>query len=189
MKKTVKSLIIAASVAAVAGIGAVSFAAWSGSTKQDLVGDNLATGTVVAVGFDETATAFENTTKALMPIDQASITEASQTYYYKATLKTVGTDFTGYKITMKTEALSGSAVPTGLKYALDPAAAPTGGSTGTTDISSWSAASGTIDLVTTGIANESTYTVYIALSSDNDDYNDNAGKQFKITFELVAPTA
>ncbi len=38
MKKKVKSLIIAASVAAIAGIGAVSFAAWQGGGTQTATG-------------------------------------------------------------------------------------------------------------------------------------------------------
>lgn len=49
MKKAVKSLIVAASVAAIAGIGAVSFAAWQqGSTSDQTVEGNV--GSIVTMG-------------------------------------------------------------------------------------------------------------------------------------------
>ena len=185
MKKTVKSLIIAASVAAIAGIGAVSFAAWSGSTTTSLeTSDPVSTGTMVAVGFVDADTKFTNTKKDLMPIDQLEAEMGGGARYWQADLKITGTDFTGYKITVKATAETDSAIPTGLKWHLkgDSDSAPTA----TTDISGWTALDNTpADVVASGIANGDTYTVYIALDSDNTNYDNNAGKEFKITFELT----
>ncbi|MDE7464086.1 MAG: hypothetical protein K2M48_03560 [Clostridiales bacterium] len=70
MKKFVKPLVIATSVAAIAGIGAVSFAAWSGGEKE--VTSTGALGDVTIVGFaSDTATAWSN---KLVPHDQPSKT-------------------------------------------------------------------------------------------------------------------
>lgn len=181
MKKAVKSLIIAASVAAVAGIGAVSFAEWSGASNKTHIIDSANTGTIVAVGFADGTTS-TGTDKALMPIDQSSIQSDSQTYYYTVTLKTSGTDFTGYKITAKVEAVESSSVPTGLKYKVT-SSAPTTGSGASLD-GTWNTLTGTVD-IETAPTDDQTYTVYIALDSDNTDYAANAGKNFKITFELT----
>lgn len=69
MRKTVKSLVIAASVAAVAGIGAVSFAQWSASTSagsasgKTAVIDTVGAVTVVTNGL---------TDKTLVPYDQST---------------------------------------------------------------------------------------------------------------------
>ncbi|MCH5156078.1 MAG: hypothetical protein J1F69_05665 [Clostridiales bacterium] len=180
MKKTVKSLIVAASVAAVAGIGAVSFAAWSGASNKTHTIESANTGTVVAVGFADGTTS-TGTDKALMPIDQPSITSESQTYYYVVTLKTSGTDFTGYKIKATTEAVGSSSVPTGLKYQVTDSA-PTTGAEASLD-ENWKTLSGTLDIVESPADNQ-TYTVYIVLDSNNASYTANAGKNFKITFEL-----
>lgn len=82
MKKTVKSLIIAASVAAVAGIGAVSFAAWQGgnttnATQTGTTGNVAVIGTLAVSG----ATGFDN----LVPYDQQTQNTAdSDTYQYDA---------------------------------------------------------------------------------------------------------
>lgn len=71
MKKTVKSLIIAASVAAIAGIGAVSFAAWSGTgSKNVTTSGNL--GDVETVGYaSASVTGWSGT---LVPYDQPEST-------------------------------------------------------------------------------------------------------------------
>ncbi|MDE7405325.1 MAG: hypothetical protein K2M89_00425 [Clostridiales bacterium] len=67
MKKTVKSLIIAASVAAIAGIGAVSFAAWNGGT----VTPADTTGTVGNIVTDAGVLAVAQTDNLLLiPYDQ-----------------------------------------------------------------------------------------------------------------------
>lgn len=188
MKKTVKSLIIAASVAAIAGIGAVSFAAWSGSSTKTESTGNQASGTVEAVGF-AADTVITNTGKKLMPIDQASVDSETQAYYYAVALKTSGTDFTGYKITVKAEAVGDSVVPSGLKCAVLENAPTTG--TGATLSGTWITLGGTTsaqNLVTSGLADNKTYNVYIVLDSDNSTYAANAGKNFKVTFELTSTT-
>ena len=83
MKKKVKSLIIAASVAAIAGIGAVSFAAWSGSgaTPVDKTGDTLGAITVTS-NLDG---------KTLLPYDQAGTLTATQIKVWQLDLEVVST--------------------------------------------------------------------------------------------------
>lgn len=115
MKKKVKSLIIAASVAAIAGIGAVSFAAWNNSTNDTANSGSVNTGSVtINAGFvsaDGTAVTMnlvDDTKKQLMPFDQSGLLEEGQTKSlvfnipdfqvkkgvdYKFTLST--TDFSG----------------------------------------------------------------------------------------------
>ena len=51
MKKVVKGLVIAASVAAVAGLGAVSFAKWDASTYKTSVDGTGTTGQIALIGF------------------------------------------------------------------------------------------------------------------------------------------
>lgn len=73
MKKVVKGLVIAASVAAVAGLGAVSFAKWEGSSNTSKTATG-ATGIVNTIG-DIVVTPTENTgsitsLNALVPWDQ-----------------------------------------------------------------------------------------------------------------------
>ena len=184
MKKAVKSLIIAASVAAIAGIGAVSFAAWSGASDKTANTTEL-TGTVEAVGF--ASSTVTNTGKKLMPIDQEqSALGEDGVYYYVVALKTSGTDFTGYKITVKAEGVSDSTVPTGLKCAILSSAPSTGSEATLTGswVSLYNTAESPKDLQTT-VEDDTTYNVYIALESDNTDYASNAGKNFKVTFTLT----
>ncbi len=75
MKKKVKSLIIAASVAAIAGIGAVSFAAWNTKVDKDVNVNGGATANVeTTVGFvltgEDTSVADLTLTGAILPYDQ-----------------------------------------------------------------------------------------------------------------------
>ncbi len=73
MKKAVKPLIIAASVAAVAGIGAVSFAKWSASTSsQDVTGKTGIVDTVGAITLVTNSLGAPDggTAKLLVPYDQ-----------------------------------------------------------------------------------------------------------------------
>ncbi len=74
MKKFVKPLIIAASVAAIAGIGAVSFAAWQGSTVQEDASASVGTGNItVNAGFvSDNPVALTLTGGKLVPVDQAT---------------------------------------------------------------------------------------------------------------------
>ena len=78
MKKFVKPLVIAASVAAIAGVGAVSFAAWtSGNTDSDATVTANMGSTSVTAGFvvtnagDQKTLSFSGTDK-LVPVDQAT---------------------------------------------------------------------------------------------------------------------
>ncbi len=115
MKKKVKSLIIAASVAAIAGIGAVSFAAWNNSTNDTANSGSVNTGSVtINAGFvsadgNAVSMALADTNKSkLMPYDQPGALDTDQTTSlvfnipdfqvkkgvdYKFTLST--TDFSG----------------------------------------------------------------------------------------------
>lgn len=75
MKKKVKSLIIAASVAAIAGIGAVSFAAWQNNGSQTATGSGT-TGEIETIGAITVTPSTESGTltslEALYPVDQGT---------------------------------------------------------------------------------------------------------------------
>ncbi len=103
MKKTVKGLIIAASVAAVVGVGAVSFAKWEVTSDNDV---NLTgtTGVINTLG-DLTVTPADDTyttsdgaivMNALYPVDQGG----SYLTYWTFTLssETTGTQSVSYKL-------------------------------------------------------------------------------------------
>ncbi|MCM1368473.1 MAG: hypothetical protein NC184_06680 [Roseburia sp.] len=66
-KKIVKPVVIAASVAAIVGIGAVSFAAWTGSNTNAAL-SNQTTGEVTLSGFGSNAATTTDT--ALVPYNQ-----------------------------------------------------------------------------------------------------------------------
>lgn len=79
MKKTVKGLIIAASVAAVVGVGAVSYAAWSGGTAQSkeiggTTGSINTIGTLTVTPKADTFTTEDSAVKmkALYPVNQGA---------------------------------------------------------------------------------------------------------------------
>ena len=74
MKKTIKALTIAASVAAVVGIGAVSFAKWSGSTTQQDAAANVSVGNItVTAGFIQSSDyTLSFGTDKLVPVDQGT---------------------------------------------------------------------------------------------------------------------
>ena len=80
MKKKVKALVVAASVAAIAGIGAVSFAAWSGSTdtNKTITGATGEIDTIGAITVTPSTTSGSVdasgaiTMNALVPYDQGS---------------------------------------------------------------------------------------------------------------------
>lgn len=85
MKKAIKSLVIAASVAAIAGIGAVSFAAWEDEgIKSGSAGGTL--GSITAYGFDSALS--ETLTGTLMPYDQED-TSGQQVTFWSIELPTV----------------------------------------------------------------------------------------------------
>lgn len=119
-KKIVKPLVIAASVAAIAGIGAVSFAAWGGGTSNKTVtGGN--TGHVDTTGFGSGSTT--TLSKKLMPHDQPSI-ESDETKMYDILLVVEGNDVANYEIKGKYTAKNGEsdyawATGSSLKYLID----------------------------------------------------------------------
>lgn len=184
MKKTVKSLIIAASVAAVAGIGAVSFAAWSGGGSENVSG-SVHSGTITVANFatgSEIVASNADITLAnakLMPIDQTSGELGTNgVYYYKATL-IVGAGNGGKTIKL---AASDNA-PTGLCYHVKGADESSNPTTGSVASDYWTKLNGEAD-VKTKVEEAATYVVYVALQSGNSDYSDNAGKDFTLTFTL-----
>ncbi len=104
MKKFVKPLVIAASVAAVAGVGAVSFAAWQAGTKTAVDtdgGSGLGTVTLSASFDDPSATL--NKIENLVPFDQTDATVGSGVKYVVVTLPAItATDDFSVAVTYKT---------------------------------------------------------------------------------------
>lgn len=72
MKKILKPLIIAASVACVAGIGAVSYAAWAGSTGGDVTATGNSTGAVTSVAWKDNNPELTISGTNLVPVDQGT---------------------------------------------------------------------------------------------------------------------
>ncbi|MCH5165523.1 MAG: hypothetical protein J1G01_03885 [Clostridiales bacterium] len=104
MKKKVKALVVAASVAAIAGIGAVSFAKWDAGSKnvQSTTGNEL--GTVSVLKFGETT--IQNIT-GLKPLDQdASITASNYVKVEFDIVASEGYGFTDFKLTVGVSAIS-----------------------------------------------------------------------------------
>lgn len=94
MKKTVKSLIIAASVAAIAGIGAVSFASWEGTMTHETEG--LKSANINTIGLTAT-----DPSTTLLPYDQVgTYSNAVKMWDIKLT---VGNPQAGYKITAEVD--------------------------------------------------------------------------------------
>ncbi len=108
MKKKVKSLIIAASVAAIAGIGAVSFAAWQGGGTQTATGTG-STGVVDTLGAITVTPSTNSGTldelNALYPIDQ---TGDSLLKYWEFTVTCDKTGSQAIEYTLKGEMTKGT---------------------------------------------------------------------------------
>ena len=185
MKKKVKSLIIAATVAAIAGIGAVSFAAWnSGSTNNTAKNEEYTLGNVsVSGGFvkagEETFAAMTTTDTLLVPYDQGS-----------GTVKLVFNipDYqvlkdTGYTLTLTTDKLQAK-----FKYQIgdDAAEAPTT----STAFESWGTAAGTaIEYKDTNApaANGTVTGKKMTVILDSNDLGDMSAKvTFTLTYAEVA---
>lgn len=124
MKKTVKSLIIAASVAAIAGIGAVSFAAWSTSSVPVAVPG--AAGTVVTRGITlktnslaVTEDVDDDTEYVLVPFDQdilnSPLTTAGKTASKLWTIELQPTEGIGSNYTVTVTKGSSNNLPDGAK--------------------------------------------------------------------------
>lgn len=91
MKKTVKGLIIAASVAAVVGVGAVSYAAWVGNTPTATQQGN--TGVIQVLGNLTVSPLTGDALATLYPVDQGKEVDGVQT-----TLPTGGVTYWGIKV-------------------------------------------------------------------------------------------
>lgn len=202
MKKIVKSLVIAASVAAVVGVGTVSFAAWTGGEASRSTAD-LQGGSISAVGFDsiqvfngnETSAIGSGTTpvamKPLMPYNQNMTSISDKVTYYVIKLKTVpgAGDYSNKAINVKLEAKSEdtSGTPTKLKIGT---AVPNFSASSTEVGSGWSDLSTTEKSIkSSDVSAGAEYVYYIILDSDNSTYTANANKYFKVTFTLGSPIA
>ena len=183
MKKKVKSLVIAASVAAIAGIGAVSFAAWSSAGQENVAVSGLQSGTVDATkGFTSESGLKAGNGKKLMPIDQPTIDGSSggdtEVYYYTVELTPTIIDGNTYDIKA---AVTGTKVPTGLKFKVD-TTAPTGGASGSA--SGYNTLNGA--KVVDSAASGTKYTIQIILDSNDEAYPADSAGDFTITFTLEA---
>lgn len=167
MKKATKILITAAAVAAVAGVGAVSYAAWSGSaastaTVNGSAGVMATHGEIVVTPETGTGTwdADSKTvtmSKALFPNDQDSVpTDGAKFWKFTVTTPTTGDATVTYKMsgtmTAATQATTGAA----LHWS---ATEPSGKTTAdTTNVLSGTATS--VTLGTDGV-------IYVYLTADN----------------------
>ena len=159
MKKTVKGLIIAASVAAVVGVGAVSFAQWqAGSTEPKEVTGT--TGSIVTMGAI-TATDDLNG-KVLVPYDQTVANQYDATTMAKE--MTITLSYDGAEgATLKMQA-SGT-VGAKLEYQTD------------ADADTWATFTTAVEVETGSIK--------VRLNSST---TDDMKKDYKITFTAEAPT-
>ncbi|MCH5158711.1 MAG: hypothetical protein J1F33_05905 [Clostridiales bacterium] len=183
MKKVVKGLVIAASVAAVVGLGAVSFAQWQGTGSKEVTSSG-ATGEVTLVGFaGASATAW---TGKLVPYDQptSTITEGNVTVV-SITLPAV-TAVSGQTITVAADfTYNNSGSATAGKYnKLYVIAQSSGEAPSANDI-----VTGAKEVTSSGVPisdiTSGTYTLYFALDS-----NDTAAMNgsYNITVTLSDPT-
>lgn len=185
MKKTVKSLIIAASVAAIAGIGAVSFAAWEGTGSKTVTSNANPLGTVTLVGFDATtADAWEGT---LVPYNQPESTIVDDGVTVTSITLPKLTAVAGQTITVKAEIQDYTATDGKTNklyvFAQKEGVAPTANAI----VTAAKEANSTGVVVATVAAageNETVYTLYFALDS-----NDLAAreKEYNITVTLSDP--
>lgn len=186
MKKTVKSLIIAASVAAIAGIGAVSFAAWNGDGSKTVTSNTNPLGTVTLVGFD--ATTVEPWSGTLVPWNQPEKTILNGGVTVTSITLPKLTAVEGQTVTVKAE-LQDYTQTDGTTNKLY-VTAQTGGVAPTAEAikDEGQEASGTNGAVVLTVAaageDETVYTLYFALDS-----NDLAArtKSYNITITLSEP--
>ena len=107
MKKAVKGLIVAATVAAVVGVGAVSFAYWQGSSDTSVTINTGATGQIATVGaITVTPSAASGsvsegvyTMNKLCPVDQTTA-PSDCVKYWEFTLSTAATGGQSVKYTI-----------------------------------------------------------------------------------------
>lgn len=176
MKKFVKPLIIAASVACIGGVGAVSFAAWQ-NTNHSSVGTDGATGSVSLFGFESnTATGFTD----LMPWDQTGASVVLSADIYKSVaLPAIEAESKTYKIQA-----SSDETLTGTVYIKLATTAPTTSVSNVADLTTdgWVALTGSLQDVVASATGDTTYTAYFVLDS-----NDTAdmGQSFNVTISIA----
>ena len=180
MKKTVKSLIIAASVAAIAGIGAVSFAKWTvGNTSEQTATGSA--GELTAVGAITLASNLNDDMK-LVPYDQDNYSTAKLTNLWVITV-TPPTAMDGYTYSYEVEyAEQATDDLTGDKmYVFTGTTAPTADD-GTIDITdgNWAKLDATQDV--TLLDNK----IYVVMNSTGENANDDMNANFGLKVILTA---
>ena len=189
MKKKVKSLIIAASVAAIAGIGAVSFAAWNVNVDSnvDTNAGGLGNVTAATVGFvltgEQTATPDLTLTDKLMPYDQTS-TETGETTMWTVELADINVTANDWTATLTQ---TGITLESGSKFyytvnTTEEQALPT------TDLTAWTELNGTNAVTITNSEAQilTGYYLHIILDSDNLDDMGKSGAVFTLTLAEAA---
>ncbi len=178
-RKIVKPIVIAASVAAVVGIGAVSFAAWNGTASKDNDVAGGVTGHVDLTGFAATSTT--SLTDKLMPQDQSTIgTGETKAYHIKLVIE--GNDAANYKIQGSYTAQKDGADYTwasgsSLAYVIDQSATTAYDAAWTT----WTPSATDADLTYTGTLAAGDYYVHVALvSSASADMDVDLAFSFKL---------
>lgn len=195
MKKTVKSLIIAASVAAIAGIGAVSFAAWNTNVDSDVDITSGATGNVASsVGF-VVASAGDDAaditlTGAIVPYDQPTgfkVGEENEVQYWSVALGDYNVQAAAYKFTLTYKTgytnplFTDSETPansSSFYYSITDAAITAAPS----DLTGWTALGSDVSMTAPAAAGTvSGKYLNIVLKSDNMADMDKTGVQFTLT--------
>lgn len=179
MKKSLKPVVIAAAVACIGGIGAVSFAAWTGAASQTgNVGGT--TGNVAAIGFTETLTGASVT--GLMPYDQGSGTRV-----YSVQLPDFAVN-TQWRMTVKLVAPdSGTAIGDNkimVKYGAEVTAAPSD-TTGYIGVASTAKDLVTATEMTAGVTAETITGQYLTIILNSNDLGD-MDKVFKLEVKVEA---
>lgn len=173
MKKTVKGLIIAASVAAVVGVGAVSFAAWEGSGKTTVSTATNTTGYVSVIGFANDTQIAE--VEELMPWDQGSGTVVAN---YALPKVTSGTE--DYKITVTVTKANGW---TGALYVIVDGNATLAASDPTAEGSGWKTIDGTASVFEFDATGDTAAELYAHVILDSNKSAD-MNQSYDLTFKL-----
>lgn len=173
-KKIVKPVVIAASVAAIVGIGAVSFAAWSGNTNHTADLAQSTTGNISTVGFATAPGALAAVTN-LMPYNQGT-----GTTFYSVKLPDFTTT-TNYKITVTAKSNTAN-LDLYAKVGAQVTAAPE-------NLTDWKAVGATCVYEFTGITTLTTVSdKYLSIVLDSGDEAD-MNKSFELTVTLAEKTA
>lgn len=169
-KKIVKPIIAAAAAAAIAGIGAVSFAAWSASNSSVTTSSNT-TGKVSVLEFDAATANQPGKVENLLPIDQNGTTPEYKTVTFKIN-KSAGYAYSDFKLNVK----YGTTAPTlatasgiYVSKTVPSDTTPTGSKVDSTGVD-----------VTFNLSDASsdTYTLYVWLESDDT-------ADMNVTFDLI----